>query len=379
MVTSRPPFIYDVRLVVADEGENMAMPYSDDDNRTFLQCFGAATLCSRRGSLAEQATLLRFQLGTRGFHRRYEQLMVRSAALQDSLRSQVQKHLLDCNGLTLAIFDDTPIRKMGDHFEGQAWHFDHSMGNYYRGFTACSTAIYRGGKFGVLQTKCSSESTTKLELLNDAVASLCQEPLAPDVFLFDAWYALAPVLHVIEHHKKIYITKLKSNMIALFDDEKISLRTLAKSLEHKQYERIVVHDRTFWVLDLELSLKTLGTQRVLVCKDDVFAEPIFLTTNSKTFSTKFVLILYQKRFKIEIFFKDAKQYLNLSTFQCRSREKWELHFVLLQVLHGSIQRRNSISKTVRKVWNSVESATTYINKNSLFQKIIDDFSTRCQT
>lgn len=375
----RPPFIYDARLVVNVQGENMAMPYSDDNNRTFLQCFGAATLCSRRGSLAEQATLLRFQPGTRGFHRRYDELVQRRAVLQKSLRSQVQKHLHDCKGLTIAIFDDSPIRKMGDKFEGQAWHFDHSMGNYYHGFTACSTAIYRGGKFGVLQTQCSTEHTTKIALLNDAVASLCQEPLAPDVFLFDAWYALAPVLHAIELHKKIYITKLKSNMIACFDDEKMSLRALAKGIEHVQYEHIVVHERSFWVLDLELSLKTLGTQRVLVCKDDVFAEPIFLTTNSRTFSTKFVLILYQKRFKIEVFFKDAKQYLNLSTFQCRSREKWELHFVLLQILHWSIQRRNSISKTVRKIWNSVESATLYINKNDLFQKIIDDFSTRCQT
>ena len=361
------------------KGDNMAMPYRDYESKAFLQCFAAATLCSRSGSLAEQATLLRFQPGTRGFHRRYEQLAARSAALQDSLRSQVQEHLRECKGLTLAIFDDTPIRKMGNNFEGQAWHFDHSMGNYYRGFTACSTILYRGGKFGVLQTQCSSENTTKLSLLNDAVALLCREPLAPDVFLFDAWYALAPVLHVIEQHKKIYITKLKSNMIARFDEDNISLRVLAKSLEHKQYERIVVHDRAFWVLDLELSLKTLGMQRVLVCKDDVFAEPIFLTTNSKNFSTKFVLILYQKRFQIEVFFKDAKQYLNLSTFQCRSRAKWELHFVLLQVLHWSIQRRNSISKTVRKLWNSVESAASYINQNELFQKIIDDFSTRCQT
>jgi len=361
------------------EGDNMAMPYRDDKGREFLQCFAAATLCSRRGSLAEQATLLRFQPGTRGFHRRYDELAQRRVALQKSLQSQVQEYLRDCKGLTLAIFDDTPIRKMGDHFEGQAWHFDHSAGNYYRGFTACSTAVYRGGKFGVLQTQCSSENTTKLSLLNDAVASLCQEPLAPDVFLFDAWYALAPVLHVIEKHKKIYITKLKSNMIATFGDENISLRTLAKSLEHEQYARIVVHDRTFWVLDLELSLKTLGTQRVLICKDEVFAEPIFLTTNSRTFSTKFVLMIYQKRFQIEVFFKDAKQYLNLSTFQCRSRRKWELHFVLLQILHWSMQRRDSISKTVRNIWNSVESATSYINKNSLFQKIIDDFSARCQT
>ena len=167
-------------------------------------------------------------------------------------------------------------------------------------------------------------------------------------------------------------------MIAVFDDEKVSLRSLARSIEHEQYKQIVVHNRTFWVLDLELKLN-IGKQRVLMCKDKVFAEPIFLTTNSRTFSTKFVLILYQKRFTIEVFFKDAKQLLNLTTFQCRSQVKWELHFVLLQILHWSIQQKSSISKTVRTMWNSVEKCLSYINKNPLFQKIIDDFIARCQT
>lgn len=119
-------------------------------------------------------------------------------------------------------------------------------------------------------------------------------------------------------------------------------------------------------------------QRVLISKDDVFAEPVFLTTNNINFSTKFVLALYLKRFAIEVFFKDAKQYLKLETFQCRSRRKWNLHFVLLQILHWSIQRRDSISKTVRKIRDSVDKIKSYINKNKPFLKILDEFSRRCQ-
>lgn len=351
--------------------------YSNQQTAEFIQCFGAASLCSRRGSLAEQAALLRFQPGTRGYHREFERLTARRAALQETLQKQMQTHLQKAAGLTLAVFDDTPIRKTGKQFEGQTWQYDHTNNTYYNGFTACSTVMYRGGKMGVVQTKCSKQQT-KIAMFNDAIASLCQEPLAPDVFLFDAWYALKPVLSTIDERGKAYVTKLKSNLLVNFTDEKRSLRELSASIVHEQYTNVAVHNKTRWVVDTELMLNS-GLQRILICKDHVFAKPIFLATNSRTFSTKQVLLLYEKRFCIETFFKDAKQYLNLSTFQCKSREKWETHFLLVQLLHWCLQRRHSISKIVRSVWDNVSKATSYINGNSLFRDFIEEFSKRCQT
>jgi len=353
--------------------------HRDDRNIGFLKAFAIATLGGRTGSLSEHATLLRYPPGTKGFHRRYERLLERTKTLQCAYKKQVQEHLQELPGLVLASFDDTSIRKSGRCFEGQATYFDHVKGIFYSGYNVCSTALYRAGKVGVVDTEVSSKDETKIALFQRTVESLCLESCAPDVFLFDAWYALKPVLGIIEQHHKAYVTRLKSNRLVIFDDERISLKELAMSIDHNQYTRIVVHGRTFWVIDTTLELNGLGERRVLISKDAVFAKSVFLTTNNRNFSTKFVLNLYLKRFSIEVFFKDAKQYLNLETFQCRSRRKWELHFVLVQMLHWSIQRRDSISKTVRKIRDSVDKIMSYINKNAAFLEILDEFSKRCQT
>jgi Transposase DDE domain len=357
----------------------MTTPHRDNENVGFLKTFATATIGSRSGSLSEHATLLRFLPGTKGFHRRYERLLERLRILQEVLKAQVQEHLRTLRGLTLAVFDDTPIKKCGTCFEGEGVFFDHVKGTFYDGYTACSTALYRGGKIGVIDVEIAPEKDTKITLFQSAIKTLSEQEFSPDVFLFDAWYAVKPVLDTIEEHHKVYVTRLKSNRIVLYEDERISLRELASSINHEQYTRIVLHGKTYWVVDLVLDLNGLEAQRVLISKDAVFAKPVFLTTNNSNFGTKFVLGLYAKRFAIEVFFKDAKQHLKLETFQCRTLPKWKLHFTLLQLIHWTIQRRNSISKTIRKIRDSVDKITSYINKNTAFLKILDEFSQKCQT
>jgi|GEM_PF-5636606 len=51
-----------------------------------------------------------------------------------------------------------------------------------------------------------------------------------DVFLFDTWYALEPLLTAIERLGKAYVTRLRSNHVVNLDDERFSLRTLAASI-----------------------------------------------------------------------------------------------------------------------------------------------------
>jgi len=351
--------------------------YSDDKDVGLLQSFAAAMLRSRRGVLTEFATLLRFQQGSRSFHRHYERLTRRVDEFKALLREQIQEHLHDKKGLTLAIFDDSTIKKTGKQFEGEGIHHDHAGGRYYHGYTACTTAMYKQGKVGVLETEFANDKKTKLEQCQTAFTSTCKD-INPDVFLFDTWYALEPLLTTINELGKIYVTRLRNNRVVLFDDEKVSIRALAASIDHNQYHRIRIRGRTFWVLDLQFDLNGLGEQRVVISKNDVFADPIFLTTNHEGFTTKFVVSLYLKRFAIEVFFKDAKQFLNLETFQCRSQQKWDLHLTLIHLLHWCIQKKNSISKTIRAIRESVDKIMSYINTNKLFNKFLDDLKNRCQ-
>jgi len=130
---------------------------------------------------------------------------------------------------------------------------------------------------------------------------------------------------------------------------------------------------------LVLNFKAYGELRVIVSKEGQFDKPVFLTTNSDNFSAKFVVKLYLKRFMIEVFFKDVKQYLNFETFMCRPKEKWDLHFTITNILHWAIQKRKSISKIVRNIRESMNKCLLFINKNKLIEKFIEEFRNLCQT
>ena len=108
-------------------------------------------------------------------------------------------------------------------------------------------------------------------------------------------------------------------------------------------------------------------------------KPIFLTTNTEKFTGKFIVKLYLKRFSIEIFFKDAKQFLNFETFMCRNAQKWDMHLLLTNVMHWAIQKKNSISKTVRKMQENISICLLFINENSLIKIFFDELRKKCQT
>ena len=334
-------------------------------------------MTARRAVMTEYCKVLRFAPTTKTFHRRFERLLTLRDALKDTLREQVLAHLGEEQGLLLALFDDSPLAKAGRKFEGEASQYDHVKGCFFNGFTPCSVALYRDGKVGVVETTLKADS--KLKAAIAAFEALCAERVAPDVFLFDAWYASIELLTRVEELGRVYITRLKSNRQVVIGNEHHSVRELAASLSHEQFEHVVVHRRSFWIVDVMLDLKGLGRRRVLICKNARFAEPVFLVTNNTNFSTKFVLVLYQKRFAIEVFFKDAKQLLNFSTLQCRSATKMDLHFVLVQLAHWCMQKKNSISKTVRALRDSVEKVMSYINQNPLMQQFLDALRARCQT
>ena len=133
------------------------------------------------------------------------------------------------------------------------------------------------------------------------------------------------------------------------------------------------------MLDQEFEFKAFGELRVIFSKEKYYDKPIFLITNALNFSAKFIVSLYLKRFSIEVFFKDAKQFLNFETFLCRNPQKWNLHLHLTNVLHWAIQKIHSISKTVRIIRENIGKCLLFINQNPLIDQFFDELKKRCQT
>lgn len=337
----------------------------------------ATVLRSRTGALTELARLLRFQKGTKGFEREYTKLVPLIEELKEAYRLSILE-TLPSTGLRLGIIDDSDIKKSGKTFPKQQIHHDHSENSFYSGMKALSSAIYQNGKVAIANSCIVGKGDNKMEVAIKEVDRLIADFLV-EIFLFDNWYCKNPLIEYIKGKDKLFVSRLRCNTKSEFGEDEERLDALTTGMPHKEYEHIKINGKSYWIKDLTLNLKAYGASRVIISKAGQHDKPIFLLTNSENFSAKFIVQLYLKRFCIEVFFKDAKQFLNFETFLCRKECKWDLHLLLTNVLHWAIQIRNSISKTVRTIRENITNCQLFINENPLIRKFFEELKRICQT
>lgn len=335
----------------------------------------AATLRSRKGALSEFARLLRFQKGTKGFEREYNRLVPLHQEIREAYKQSVLSTLPN-DGLRLGILDDSPVKKTGKYFPEQSIQHDHTTGAFFSGMRVLSSCVYQNGKVATVSSRLVDKN--KLELANEDIDLMLNDYFV-DLFLFDSWYCKQPVIKHIEQCEKLFISRLRCDTKTLFCEDEARLDALLKSLPHQSYEHIKINKKSYWICDFVLDLKAHGTMRVIASKEGQHEEPIFLVTNAYQFSATFIVKLYLRRFSIEVFFKDAKQFLNFETFFCRNKQKWEIHLLLTNVLHWAMQRKKSISKTVRNIRENIDQCLLFINENSHIQIFEEELGKLCPT
>lgn len=325
----------------------------------------AAILRSRKGALSELCRLLRFQQGTKGFERMFNKLLPLREELKAAFQEKVKEQFPD-DGLRLGILDDSSIKKAGKKFPKQKIHHDHTTNAYYSGMKVLSSIIHQKGKVAAVGSQLVGKEDNKLDVAQQEANKLITEYLV-DILLFDSWYCKNPLLEHLLKRNALFISRVRRDSKVFVKDREIQLHAYAQQFSHAAYTQIVIHGKSYWAKDLLLDFKAYGKLRVIVSKDSQYGEPIFLVTNAENFSPQFIVKLYLKRFAIEVFFKDAKQFLNLETFFCRRAEKWEMHLLLTNILHWAIQRKNSISKTIRAIREDIDACVLFINQNASLQ------------
>lgn len=337
----------------------------------------ASVLRSRKGALTELSRLLRFQSGTKGFQREYERLIPLVNELKEAYKKCVLE-TLPAIGFRLGIIDDTDVKKTGKDFPHEKIQHDHTTNSFFTGMKVISSAIYQYGKVATVSSRIVKENDNKLLLARDDMDMLIDDYFV-DVFLFDSWYCKSSLLDKINKREKTFISRIRADSSVEQGKKHIPLNRLVRKIPHKDYKKIKIRGKSYWIYDAIFHFKTFGQMRVVVSKEGVYNEPVFLVTNTDKFIAQFIVKLYLKRFSIEIFFKDAKQFLNFETFMCRKEQKWEVHLLLTNVMHWAIQKRNSISKTVRKMQENIQECLLFINENYAINKFLDEIRRRCLT
>jgi len=215
------------------------------------------------------------------------------------------------------IFDDTiQEKKWTDESEMMCWHFDHTVGKSVRGINMLNALYYSDSisipvafeiikkpiEFSDLKTKKRKRKSdiTKNELMRDMIQVAINNQLKFRYVLMDTWFSSKENFEFIAKKNKEFIAALKSN------------RLFAKSLGDKLQGRFIRVD------ELELSdkqsmrgyLKGYDKEVLIVCRiftnKDGSIGMLNLVCSEITLDGSAVSAIYEKRWKVEEFYKSIK-------------------------------------------------------------------------
>jgi len=236
------------------------------------------------------------------------------------------------------IFDDTvQEKKWTDESDIMCWHFDHTVGKSVRGINMLNALYYSNGvsiplsfeiikkyQYSDIETKEVKRKAviTKNELMRDMILIGVKNQVKFKYVLMDSWFGAKENFEFIKRYNKEFISAIKSN------------RLIALSLEDKKQGRFIRVD------ELELSDKQsiqgyirgydkeiLLVRRVFTNKDGSIGI-LNLICSEITLDGDSVSTIYEKRWKVEEFYKSLKHNVDLASSPTKTIRTQSNHIFL---------------------------------------------------
>lgn len=247
------------------------------------------------------------------------------------------------------VIDDTLIEKYGKHIEATSKLYDHSKGCFLQ-YAHCLLLLlyvdHKGRKYPLKFDLYLNEEycemvkerfRTKIEIAKELIQYAIDQGIDFCGVLVDAWYFSKELMDFIEEKGKDWVTRAKADRKIVYQAKTINMQEFACSISAWDMEKYDVDEKSFRCLSLKASLPSLkretDTVRVLISreydKNNRLTEPVFIVTNRKDFRVERILSIYQMRWTIETYFRDAKQHLGLSDYQVRELKGIKSHWCLV--------------------------------------------------
>lgn len=263
--------------------------------------------------------------------------------------------------------DDTLLPKTGRKMPGAGKLYDHSSGRYVHAQSLVTSHYVDPEKdypIGLRQYfKHGSREAErhgfkrKLDLAMELVDECEGLGVAAENYVFDSWYLTQEVAGHIEGYGKGWVSRLKSNRVIWHRKRRMSINQYREALPGDAFKKVEVLGKRFWAYTRVLDVNKLGKARVVICYDnqDLEGEPVYLVTNRLYREERRVIKCYLLRFRIDGFYKDAKQNLGLGGCQLRSLEGTRRHWILgvtaysllkLRICRSRLYKRLKADKTI---------------------------------
>ena len=245
------------------------------------------------------------------------------------------------------IIDDTRVEKRGRSMESVSKIYDHKTQRFIRGHMVVTGAImFRGvvlpWKFDLWIPK--EQAGVSYRKITQIAANMINELKLPFELkvrvLFDAFYLALCVVKACESRGFTWFSVASKNRkMKRKHCQKRSIKEFAAGVLRHKGKRVRLRRARFWrwmrIAHVDGELGRLGRVRMVLSKRpvDSWKKTLAVVTNETKLAARQIMVIYEKRWNIEVLFKELRSSLGLCDYQVLSRHAIERHLHLCGMAH----------------------------------------------
>ena len=286
----------------------------------------------------------------------------------DHARKQLAQEQLNAQNIKHAVLivDDTLNHKTGKHIEGVNIHYDHAEGKTTLGHQLVTTHL-AAGKYSIpldfelfQRDQGQPDFKSKNNLAKSLIAKAVADGFNFDCVVWDVWYFNYENTSYVEGLGKDWVSGCKINRLIQIGNDYVSLSDYLKTVPPEAFKKVSVKthegERIFYTYAKNVTLKK-HHQRVRVVfsyEDKIEGEPKVLATNRLQWDVKTVLETYLLRWRIDAFYRDAKQALGLEDSEVRKLHGSKRHWLMVFLADTLLQLNPKAERLVESVKGGVK-------------------------
>lgn len=253
--------------------------------------------------------------------------------------------------------DDYISEKSGKHIKSAGWVYSQAKHKTVLGQNV--VALYYkddkkeyGLNYSVYLNKRESQKEnvtfkTRLTLASELLQEVHAAGIREQIISMDSWFvtkALVSDLIKLGYH---WVGRIKSNRICHVNGTRVNVQEVAKAIPFHEWQETPVLYKTQkkrkskkvqYVASRIVDLQSLGRIKMVFVKEKLEGDvALFLGSDRFNLSALELLMLYVKRWRIETYFRDCKQNIDLSGYMGRSFVGFERFLCLVFVAHSFIK------------------------------------------
>lgn len=194
------------------------------------------------------------------------------------------------------------------------------------------------------QGKKDPEFLSKVKLAKRLVKDAREKGIDFGEVLIDNWYLSKEMIGYLEPLGYDWFSTLETDRVVFRYQKKMTVEKLVATIAPSAFQKVIIKykdgsekEKYFWAATVGIQ-GLRGKKRIVIVKPDIYSEDMkeidVYVTNNSCLKDKEIIYHFSRRWKIEDFYRDAKDNLHFDQFQVRGLRAITRHWYTVVLAHS---------------------------------------------